>query len=75
MLTEFGKLLRIIRINSGDTSKDMAKKLNMQLIAEGVETPVQAELLQTMGCHTMQGFHYSLPLNSDAYIELLSSLR
>lgn len=54
---------------------DMAKKLNMQVIAEGVETPVQAELLQTMGCHTMQGFHYSLPLNSDAYIELLSSLR
>ena len=27
MLTEFGKLLRIIRINSGDTSMDMAKKL------------------------------------------------
>ncbi len=27
MLTEFGKLLRIIRINSGDTSRDMAKKL------------------------------------------------
>ena len=54
---------------------DMAKKLNMQVIAEGVETPVQAELLQTMGCHTMQGFHYSRPLNSDAYIELLSILR
>ncbi len=29
MLTEFGKLLRIIRINSGDTSKDMAKKLGL----------------------------------------------
>lgn len=29
MLTEFGKLLRIIRINAGDTSKDMAKKLNL----------------------------------------------
>ena len=27
MLTAFGKLLRIIRINSGDTSRDMAKKL------------------------------------------------
>ena len=27
MLTEFGKLLRIIRINSGDTSRDMARKL------------------------------------------------
>ena len=29
MLTEFGKLLRIIRINSGDSAKDMAAKLNM----------------------------------------------
>jgi transcriptional regulator with XRE-family HTH domain len=29
MLTEFGKLLRIIRINSGDSSKIMAKKLNL----------------------------------------------
>lgn len=29
MITEFGKLLRIIRINSGDSAKDMAKKLNM----------------------------------------------
>ena len=27
MLTEFGKLLRIIRITSGDTARDMAKKL------------------------------------------------
>ena len=29
MITEFGKLLRIIRINSGDSAKDMAQKLNM----------------------------------------------
>lgn len=29
MLTEFGKILRIIRINSGDSARDMAAKLNM----------------------------------------------
>ena len=29
MITEFGKLLRIIRVNSGDSAKDMAIKLNM----------------------------------------------
>ena len=29
MITEFGKLLRIIRINSGDSAKEMAAKLNM----------------------------------------------
>ncbi len=29
MITEFGKLLRIIRVNSGDSAKEMAEKLNM----------------------------------------------
>ena len=29
MITEFGKFLRIIRINSGDSARDMAAKLNM----------------------------------------------
>jgi transcriptional regulator with XRE-family HTH domain len=29
MITEFGKLLRIIRINSGDSAKDMADKMNI----------------------------------------------
>lgn len=29
MVTEFGKLLRIIRINSGDSSKEMARKLSL----------------------------------------------
>lgn len=52
----------------------MAKKLDMQVIAEGVETPAQAEMLQIMGCQTMQGFHYARPLNSDAYIEMLANL-
>ncbi len=29
MITEFGKLLRIIRINTGDSAKEMSKKLNI----------------------------------------------
>lgn len=29
MITEFGKILRIIRINSGDSAKEMAEKLNI----------------------------------------------
>ena len=35
MLTEFGKILRIIRINSGDSSRAMAKKLNLSAIENG----------------------------------------
>lgn len=29
MITQFGKVLRIIRINNGDSAKEMAAKLNM----------------------------------------------
>ncbi len=37
----------------------MAKTLSMQVIAEGVETTSQRDLLRGMGCHFMQGFLYS----------------
>ncbi len=37
----------------------MAETLSMQVIAEGVETPAQHELLCRLGCHFMQGFLYS----------------
>ena len=29
MITEFGKILRIIRINCGDSAKDMSEKLGI----------------------------------------------
>jgi diguanylate cyclase (GGDEF)-like protein/PAS domain S-box-containing protein len=43
---------------------DMAKKLNMSTIAEGVETATQAALLRALGCDFAQGFHFSKPVNA-----------
>ncbi len=40
----------------------MAKKLNIDVIAEGVENFVQAEFLYRAGCETAQGLFYSEPL-------------
>lgn len=40
----------------------MAKKLNINVIAEGVESFVQAEFLYHAGCETVQGYYYSKPL-------------
>ncbi|MGN7614401.1 EAL domain-containing protein, partial [Magnetococcales bacterium HHB-1] len=39
----------------------LAKRLNMQVIAEGVENAFQAEFLGKMGCHEIQGFYFFRP--------------
>ena len=41
---------------------DMAKRLNINVICEGVETKSQAEFLINLGCNNAQGFLYSKPL-------------
>ncbi|MCJ7766044.1 MAG: bifunctional diguanylate cyclase/phosphodiesterase, partial [Thiovulaceae bacterium] len=42
----------------------MANSLNMQTIAEGVETAEQLALLQDSGCDEVQGYYFSRPLPS-----------
>nr|WP_255659343.1 EAL domain-containing protein [Methylophilus sp. Leaf408] len=40
----------------------MAHQLGLKVIAEGVETEAQLELLNSMGCDFIQGYFYSKPL-------------
>lgn len=49
----------------------MAHKLGIQVIAEGIETMEQKELLQSAGCDFGQGFLFSKPLTCDAFENLL----
>ena len=49
----------------------LAHSMNMALVAEGIETQQQAELLTQLGCHTGQGYYYSQPLTAAAMTELL----
>ncbi|MEQ1530845.1 MAG: EAL domain-containing protein [Methylococcales bacterium] len=52
---------------------DMAKHLKLDVIAEGVETQEQADLLKKFGCYCYQGYLYSKPLTLDAFEHLLKN--
>jgi len=49
----------------------MAQKLGMKVIAEGVETDEQRELLVTAGCDFAQGFLFSEPVPAEQFAKLL----
>jgi EAL domain-containing protein (putative c-di-GMP-specific phosphodiesterase class I) len=48
----------------------IARCLNQLVVAEGVETPEQAELLRALGCQVVQGDLYGKPLPKHAFEEL-----
>ncbi|MCZ4306142.1 EAL domain-containing protein [Zoogloeaceae bacterium G21618-S1] len=45
----------------------LAHNLDLEVVAEGVETQVQHDLLQAMGCDLIQGYLISKPLPADAF--------
>ncbi|OLP19295.1 hypothetical protein BST81_05930 [Leptolyngbya sp. 'hensonii'] len=49
----------------------LGRVLKLKLVAEGVETREQAQLLQSLGCETMQGYLFSHPVPADRATELL----
>lgn len=55
-----------------ETIVAMAKRLQMEVIAEGVETETQARFLHGIGCRRVQGFFYSRPLPVAEFNKLLA---
>ena len=49
----------------------MGRNLNMDVVAEGVESEDQLAFLQQLGCTYVQGLLFGDPMSSDSYLELL----
>ncbi len=52
---------------------DLAHKLNLQTIAEGVETQAQIDLLTSLDCHLGQGYYFAKPLPLKNLIDWLKT--
>ena len=50
---------------------DMAKRLGLETIAEGVETAEQITLLKSLGCERVQGYYFYRPMKVLEYEEIL----
>ncbi|AND67734.1 hypothetical protein ATSB10_02800 [Dyella thiooxydans] len=46
---------------------DLAHTLAIEVVAEGVETQLQASVLRTLGCDQLQGYHFSRPLPPEEF--------
>ena len=51
---------------------NIAKNLDVPVVAEGVETENQSKLLKDAGCSIVQGYYYSGPLQAEEFEQLLS---
>lgn len=51
----------------------MARELNMEVLAEGVETTAQRDFLSHLGCHLFQGYLYSKPLPVNDFDALIDA--
>lgn len=50
-----------------ETMLKLARDLDLDIVAEGVETPAQRDHLLDLGCHQMQGYLFGRPLHAAAF--------
>ena len=58
-----------------NTIIDLGKSLNLEVIAEGVETEEQSVYLIHRGCNMAQGFHFSKPVDTEAVMAFMKEFQ
>ena len=53
---------------------NIAKALNMSVIAEGVDAEDQKDFLVQNGCFQIQGYFYSQPLSAENFLQFINNL-
>ena len=56
-----------------ETTVKMAKGLGLEVVAEGINSQLDEETLRKFGCDIGQGYHYSMPLPLNEYMQWLSA--
>ena len=49
----------------------MAHNLGLKVVAEGVESKTQLEILKTLRCEFIQGFYFAEPMQADDFIRYI----
>jgi len=57
-----------------DSMIEMARQMNMEVVAEGVETIVQFEYLKKHGVEAGQGYLFAKPMPLKAYLRLIETM-
>jgi len=53
---------------------DLAKRLGIDTVAEGVETKEQYDMLRDLNCNGIQGYYFSKPVSFDEAVLMIKSL-
>ena len=57
------KGLRLIKL-----IMDVADSLSAPVVAEGVETAEECEMLRQVGCSVVQGYYFSRPVSAEEFV-------